>query len=97
MLLIVLLLAWIPCGVLAYGLTLGFFQNRFASIAYKKRTADQVLAATYAILGPIGLFVAALGSRFGAYGLRWRPLSYEEYLAAHKAAYPNLVPVGRDE
>jgi hypothetical protein len=43
------------CGVLTYGLTFGWFQNRFPGIAACYYKDDMALAMLASMLGPVGL------------------------------------------
>ena len=74
MILLIVLLIWATCGVLAYGLTFGYFIGRYPMLSAKKETG---LALHTAVLGPIGLVIAL---SFGAYKypLRFRPQTEEE-------------------
>lgn len=63
---------WAVCGILAYGLTLGYFQREFVVLGEKTRAGNVVLALLMFLIGPIGLIVAFLSSGFGHHGFRWR-------------------------
>ncbi|HYF34275.1 MAG TPA: hypothetical protein VD994_03205 [Prosthecobacter sp.] len=85
-----LMLGWIVCGILGYGVTFAHFQDKWPQLAYRDRREDAGFAAMVAISGPIGLFAALLFSGFAANGLRYRPLSREASAAAHRQAYQHL-------
>ncbi|ODS34392.1 MAG: hypothetical protein SCARUB_00523 [Candidatus Scalindua rubra] len=66
-------LAYIACGMLAYGQLFGCMQNRYPESAEEEREFDQGLAFIFALLGPIGLFITyvVLTGR-GKYGIKFR-------------------------
>ncbi len=63
---------WAICGVVAYGLTLGYFQREFVILGEKTRPGNVVLAVLMCLIGPMGLAVAFFSSGFGHHGFRWR-------------------------
>lgn len=74
MILLILLIAvvtWTVCGVLTYGLTLAYFQQKWPSLAPDGYREDARFARCMAVTGPIGLATALyLGDR--RYGLQFR-------------------------
>jgi len=72
-LLIVYPIVHIVCGVLAYGLTFGYFQGYFHRSADERRIGDIVFSVFMGCFGPIGLFVASfLALMDGWHGLKWK-------------------------
>ena len=95
-----LVVGWVVCGVLAYGLTLADFQDRWPVLSYEHRRTDYAFAIVVGTMGPLGLVAAAIALVIGQfsghpgfYGFRLRLISYEEYIAAHRAKWPNMTPV----
>jgi hypothetical protein len=78
-----IVVVWAICGVLAYGLTLHHFTEKFP--AYKHHELTRLVV----LLGPGGLVAAFLGGR--PYGLRFRHLSPDERLAIFLREYPGLT------
>lgn len=50
-----MLLFWIVCGFIAYGLSFAYLQNEFYLIAEEEHEKDRALALLLGILGPLGL------------------------------------------
>lgn len=63
---------WILCGIPTYGISLGYFQREFPTIAEKGYRGNCGFALLIAIFGPIGLIVSFLSSGFAKHGLMWR-------------------------
>lgn len=63
---------WLACSALAYGATLADMQRGFPELATEDWDKD--MSCFLGIMGPFGLIVAALGSRFFKYDFlfRWR-------------------------
>jgi hypothetical protein len=76
MVLAIFITVYILCGVLAYGLTLGYFQRKYTDvyvdIAYLVHRDIVNTARIMALSGPFGLIVAWLCSERGKYGLKFR-------------------------
>ncbi len=87
---LLLLLVWVVCGVLAFGVTYGNFQGHIPELAWAKRRADAGIATAFALGGPFGLFVATLLSGFWQYGLRYRPMPRAESWTAFHKRWPTL-------
>lgn len=64
-------LIWIICGILSYGITFGYFQNKYPRMAEKRWVEDFRFAVFFGILGPIGLSVSFPLSGFVKYGLKF--------------------------
>jgi hypothetical protein len=79
---------YIACGVLAYGLTVAYFQQHYYSV---RRASDSRSALLLAVTGPALLLVALVMGEFGYHGFQWRAtdsawvrdrsIPYESYLA----------------
>lgn len=66
------IVGWIICGVLAYGLTFGYFQREYPYVAEKNRALYISFSLFVAAAGPIGLGVAIVKSDFAKHGLKYR-------------------------
>ena len=66
---------YLICMVLTFGITLGYFQNRFPVIAKKTCREDIGFAVVMSIIQPVGLFVAFTMSGFVVYGIRFSCLN----------------------
>ncbi len=62
-------LAYIGCGVLGYGLTLGYFQRHFFNV---RRRAVRGTAISVAMAGPAGILIALVSGEWGHHGLLWK-------------------------
>lgn len=62
---------WIACGVLAYGITYGYFQREFPTIAYESQKDDSAMALVFGALGPFGVLLSFVLSGFAKHGLKW--------------------------
>jgi ABC-type transporter Mla maintaining outer membrane lipid asymmetry permease subunit MlaE len=69
---IALAVGWVVCGVMAYGITFGHFQNRWPELAEKERDIDIARAKSIAVTGPIGLVVSFFASGCCHWGFKWR-------------------------
>jgi hypothetical protein len=69
---IMAVIVWIICGILAYGLTLGYFQREYPVIADADYAGDAGRALVFGCAGPLGLMIALPCSGFGRHGLMWR-------------------------
>lgn len=61
-------------AVLIWGLTFGYFQNRFPNLAQEDRGSDAALAtgeSMFSIFWPVTLPLAYMTSNFNEYGMRW--------------------------
>lgn len=66
--LVAFVLAWIGCGVLGYGYTIGYLHGKFPTVPLDE--SDIGFARYIGIMGPIGLLVAWMMSSF-KYGWMW--------------------------
>ncbi len=62
-------LGWIACGVLAYGLALADWCGNYRWMPVRSHVG---ISAAMGILGPVGLVIALLMSNFAQHGMRWR-------------------------
>lgn len=89
---IVIAIGWGFCGVVAYGITLGYFQNKWKSLIVRSEhdraypytpffpgagDKDKYLALFFGLMGPVGAITAFFLSERGKYGLLWKPLDPE--------------------
>lgn len=70
---VVFVVMWLLCGILAMGVTIGYFQNEYPLSAAGNYDGDLRLGMVYMVFGPIGLFAAFFQSRFAVHGLQYRP------------------------
>jgi len=91
---LVFVLLWWLSAALTYGLSLNYWQTTYPTQAWASRDEDRRLSLLLGMLGPIGLFVAALNIwaalGFKGFHLRYRPLTREESWTAHQKEYPHL-------
>lgn len=66
------LLAYIVCAVLTYGITLAYFQYEFKLLAVEQYKNDVSFALIMSLFGPIGLTGAFLFSDFAKHGLKFK-------------------------
>ena len=81
-------IAWVGCGVLAYGLTFAHFQRftaRYSATAkdeflsrQKKEADGRKFAIVIAFCGPVGLFGVLLGRRPSRFGVRFKSYTLAE-------------------
>lgn len=71
-----LILFWIACGVLHFGLTFGYFQNAYPDLAKDNYNQDWFFAAIFSLLGPIALiahyFWVYASSIHGPQPIKWK-------------------------
>lgn len=53
-------LAWVVCGVFAYGLHFAFTQRQWPMLAEHDYTKDRLKALMYGLIGPMGLFIVVV-------------------------------------
>ena len=66
---LIFLIIYIVCGVLAYGVTLGYFLNEYPGICY---WSTIFIAIFYGLLGFFGLFISIMCSDFVKHGLKFK-------------------------
>lgn len=71
------LIAWVACGIGAYGVVFAFFEYEYPSIALRERSGNRQFALLAAVFGPIALGVEWYDSRW-RHGWRVRGLSVDE-------------------
>lgn len=66
---IFLIIGYLACSVLSYGMSMGYFQREFAEIAKETYHNDMAFSALFALFGPVNLVVALIMTGFGKHGL----------------------------
>lgn len=87
---IMIILLWMICGAIGFGLCLGFFQGQWPQFAWKTRYSNVALSVFISFLGPFGMVCAYYMSDSGTHGLHYRVITKDESWAAHQARYPEL-------
>jgi hypothetical protein len=86
-------LGWVLCGVLAYGLELGMFQDPQALplVCLTNQRRDRWFGVLNGLLGPIGLVGALFAHVLSQVRpvLRWRFATPEEAWAGARSKYPH--------
>jgi hypothetical protein len=59
----VAVIAYIACGIVGYGITFGYFQNEFQTVAREWRTVYRCFAVFVGLLGPVGILVCAVKAK----------------------------------
>ena len=69
-----LVLGWIGCGVLSYGLHFGYFQRRFPDLAEGDYKVDLFMSIACGVFGPIGLLaiIYVASANRGLAGFKWK-------------------------
>lgn len=71
--LIVVICAWIACGVGTAGITFAYFQDSYPTIAKQTRRQDLAFSCFLGgLFGPIGLVISFFLSGFAEHGWRLR-------------------------
>jgi hypothetical protein len=65
---VIIATAWLACSVLAYGVTLGYFDYEYSD----NFEAHRMFAFFFSMLGPFSLVVALACSGFAKRGLRFK-------------------------
>ncbi len=65
------LLVWLICGILAYGLTFAYFQRQYPTLAETEYESDFRFALSAGMAGPIGLGVCLLSGDW-RHGFKWK-------------------------
>ena len=68
-LIIIIIIGWLICSVLTYGITLAHLDGESPGLDY---VGDKGFAAVFSLLGPIGLLMSFLMSGFAHYGLKYK-------------------------
>lgn len=72
-----IIVGWILCGVVAYGISLGYWQNEWKELASRHARPDVRMSVFMGTLGPVGLIVIFFFSSRVKHGLLWKPLGPE--------------------
>ena len=67
-----IIVIWIICGILTYGITFGYFQGGWPEISEKGYRQDMSFSVFFGLLGPIGLIISFFISGFAEYGLKFK-------------------------
>lgn len=70
--LIALLLFYVACWIVTYGMAFAFWQGAFPSIAKEHRRRDMGEAAMMAFFSPVSTFVVFFMTGCAEYGLKFR-------------------------
>lgn len=65
----IIVAAWIACGVVAYGITLGYFRHEYPQPDEK---GHEGIASLMALVGPIGLIVSVVNSDIAKHGMKFK-------------------------
>lgn len=87
---IVIILLWMVCGVIGFGLCLGYFQGRWPQFAWRGRVSHVGLSMFVSLSGPVGMIMAYWRSNYAQYGLNYHVTTKDESWAAHQVKYPAL-------
>lgn len=68
----IILIIWIICGILTYGIHFGYFQRKYPELAEKNYKKDMGDAILFGLTGPIGLCVSFLESGMAEHGLKFK-------------------------
>lgn len=79
MIIVVVVVLWIVCSVLSYGLSLAHFQRRFNAFGFAKRNRwqDVCLCLFLSVMGPAAL-ASLLLNGYVNHGWIWRPIPDDE-------------------
>lgn len=71
---LVIILVWIVCGILAYGITYGYFHREYPLINHEKdiKRTTFFISIVQAMAGPIGLVVSIFSSKFIKHGMKFK-------------------------
>jgi len=69
---IIVLIVWIACGVLTFGITFGYFQREFPLLAEEGGHSDRMLALLFAAFGPIALITTFFLSGCLKHGIKFK-------------------------
>jgi len=67
-----IIISWVICGILAYGITFADFHYSYPLIAEERRWYYIKFSILFGLLGPFGLFASFLGSKFAKHGLKFK-------------------------
>ena len=69
---LLVLIIWLICGILTYGITFAYMQEEYPLVAEIGYEADRNFAILLGICGPIGLLVSFFRSGFAKHGLKFK-------------------------
>ena len=61
----IFVICWIVCGIINYGLTVHYYQTKYALIAKDHIVGDRVFAGLVSLVGPVGLVAFFSARTFG--------------------------------
>lgn len=67
-----LLVGWLACGFLAYGVSFAYFQREYPELAAKDYILDRCISATCGLLGGPFTLIVALMMCYPWRGFKWR-------------------------
>ena len=66
-------LAWVVCGIWAYGATIAFFWESFPTLQSRERFRElQAISVVFGLAGPFGMVAVFISSGFAQHGLLFR-------------------------
>jgi len=68
---ILLVITWVVCGILAYGLSFAYWQGQYSILAQRHYRGDMLISILLGLTGIAGVVVAIVGSRFAKHGLKF--------------------------
>lgn len=66
----ILILLYIVCSFLSYGLAFGYLQNKYSTQSYVDYKKDFYCALCVSIFGPLSLLTTLFNIEFGRYGFK---------------------------
>lgn len=69
---VALVIAYVVCGLLAYGITFAYWQGEFPGQAAGQYREDMGIAMVFGMAGPGGLFISFFASGLAQHGLKFR-------------------------
>jgi hypothetical protein len=70
--LVLIILGWLICGILTYGISLAYFQRTFPTIAQEMVREDMGISCIFGLFGPLGLVILFFFSGFAQCGIMFR-------------------------
>ena len=67
----ILIIVYLVCFILNYGITLAYFQRKYTEVARENYFSDVSFAIYMGILGPLGTVIAFFMSEYYKYGLMY--------------------------
>ena len=71
MITILIIVAWLICGLSTYAINFSYFQNEWPGIAEETKTMDKSFSILFGLCGPIALLISFVFSDFAKHGLKW--------------------------